>query len=82
MKDSARKSKQQYAERLAEETEMADELKDKKTIYQITMKPKGYRRQSQDFPLKVKDGELIRNESAKLDRFSGDLEVTRNTCTC
>ena len=60
---------------------MTIELKDMKSVYQITRKPQGYRGQNQHFSMKARDGTMVTEKNVKLEKvritFSADVEPTR-----
>ena len=51
-----------------------------KTVYQITRKLRGDRGQNQDLTAKAKDGSIITEEKAKLERWREHIQQLLNRC--
>lgn len=78
VKKSARKDKRIYTDKLAERAQRAAEMKDMKTVYQITKKLRGDHGPKQDLPVKAEDGSAITEEKAKLERWKEHFEKILN----
>lgn len=78
MKKSARIDKCTYTDKLAERAQRAAEMKDMKTVYQITKKLRGDHGPNQDLPVKAEDGSAITEEKAKLERWREHFEKILN----
>ena len=78
VKNSARRDKRMYVERLAEEAETAARNQDMKTVYQTTRKLKGDFGQSYDRPVKAEDGTSLTTEEEKLQRWKQHFEKILN----
>ena len=78
VKNAARKDKRMYIEKLAEDAETAAELKDLKTVYEITRKLMGEKKQNQEIPVKSEDDILITEERAKLERWRQHFQEALN----
>ena len=78
VKNAARKDKRMYIEKLAEDAETAAELKDLKTVYEITRKLMGKKKQNQEIPVKSEDDTLITEERAKLERWRQHFQEVLN----
>lgn len=78
MKKSARRDKRCYTDKLAEKTQRAAEIKDMKTVYQITKKLRGDHGPNQDLPVKAEDGSAITEGRAKQERWREHFEKILN----
>lgn len=78
MKKSARIDKRTYTDKLAERAQRAAEIKDMKTVFQITKKLRGDHGPNLDLPVKAKDESAITEEKAKLKRWREHFEKILN----
>lgn len=78
VKKSARIDKRTYTDKLAQRAQRAAEMKDMKTVYQITKKLRGDLGPNQDLPVKAEDGSAITEEKANIERWREHFEKILN----